>query len=535
MVPRFPGVYPSDDQNPEGEGVSLLDPGDEDDRTIGQHISGRNIVIHSRTKSGERVVIRDPADFARLVQADPNSWFMIISQAQMQAGYSQHYRAARDKAREMAKIASDQCKDKQTVIDDLDGRVADLENQLDRAKEKENELVLAEEAIAAAKKHLESQRTQITELRAKLSEAGQKTPLTEEKRSNRFLDELGLLEPIETENTDEGRKAPGSRAPSAERSVLSADRSVSSHPVLQTCLGERLPSGVGYNSRFPDPNPFSGKKSMYKPWRSGVISKFRESASQYQTAQSGINYIQLKLTDEPWNLVDSFIASNPSCTPGEVLSELDDVYLERNEYVTARAEMETLKQKDDESVEHFMMRFRNINNRMGRTEHDKAVMYDFYSRIRWTVRKHLVAEKDFKTFRELYEAVSLVEQDQKMSKATHPPPIKQRHTTLPTPNSRASPSTPRNSPRSPTTGERPFVKKIENPAERERLRQEGKCLRCRRPNCPGSSDPKSCTAFSEDRPFWNRGRGNAPIRNNAQDVGTDEESATDDASEPLKE
>ena len=538
MVPRFPGVYPSDDQNPEGEGVSLLDPGDEDDRTVGQHITGRNIAIHSRTKSGEKVVIKDPADFARLVQADPNAWFMIISQAQIHASASQHYRTARDKAREKTKIASDECQSKQIIIDDLDARVADLETQLDRAKQKEDELVLAEEAIAAAKKHLESQRTQISELRTKLSEAGPKTPLTEEKHSNRFLDELGLLEPIETEDTDEGRKVPGSRAPSADRS-LSADRSALSHSVLRTCLGERLPPGVGYNDRFPGPEPFSGKKPEYKPWRSGVVSKFRESASRYQSAQSAINYIKLKLTGEPWDLVDSFITSNPSgCTPGEVLSELDDVYLERNEYVTARAEMETLKQKDDESVEHFLMRFRNVNNRMSRTEHDKAVMYDFYSRIRWTVRKHLVVEKDFKTFRELYEAVSLVEQDQKMSKATHPPPIKQRHTTIPTPYSRATPSAPRNSPGGLTTSGKPFIniKRIENPAERERLRQEGKCLRCRRPNCPGASgDLGSCTAFSEDRPFRNRSRGNAPVRNNAQDVDTDEESATDEALDSSKE
>jgi hypothetical protein len=32
-----------------------------------------------------------------------------------------------------------------------------------------------------------------------------------------------------------------------------------------------------------------------------------------------------------------------------------------------------------------------------------------------------------------------------------------------------------------TTGGKPFIKKIENLAERERLRREAKCLRCRRP------------------------------------------------------
>ena len=74
-----------------------------------------------------------------------------------------------------------------------------------------------------------------------------------------------------------------------------------------------------------------------------------------------------------------------------------------------------------------------------------------------------------------------------MSKATHPPPVKQRHTATPTPYSRATLSAPRNPPGGLTTGGKPFIKKIENPAERERLRREGKCLRCRRPNCPGAS------------------------------------------------
>lgn len=187
---------------------------------------------------------------------------------------------------------------------------------------------------------------------------------------------------------------------------------------------------------------------------------------------------------------------------------IDDAYLDRNEYVAARAEMEILKQKDDEPIEHFLMRFRNVNNRMSRNEHDKAVMYDFYSRIRWTVRKHLVAGKDFKTFRELYEAVSLVEHDQKMSKATHPPPIKQQRASkttssgTTTPSLRATPSMSRNSPSDLTTGEKLFIKRIESQVERERLRREGKCLRCRRTNCPGTSgDLKSCTAFTEDRPF----------------------------------
>ena len=531
MVPRFPGVYPSDDQNTEGGEVSLLDPGDEEDRIIGQHITGKNIVIHSRTKSGDRVVIKDPTDFVRLVQADPNAWFMIISQAQAQAGITQRYRTARDIANKKAKVAIDQCEDKQAVIDSLDARVADLEVRLHRAGQKEDELAMAEEAITTAKKHIESQRTQIAELRAKIKE---KTPPTEDKRTNRFLDELGLHDPI-----DDGDAGEEDRLRVVDSSAPSVDRFVPSLPVLKTCLGEQLEPGTGYNDRFPDADPFSGMKSAYKAWRSSVVSKFHESASKYQTAKSGINYIKSKLVGEPWDLVNSFIESNPlSCTPGDVLSELDVVYLDRNEYVAARAEMEVLKQKDDEPIEHFLMRFRNINNRMGRNELDKAVMYDFHSRIRWTVRKHLVAGKDFKTFRELYEAAGLIEQDQKMSKATHPPPVKQRHTATSTPYSRATPSAPRNPPGGLTTGGKPLIKKIENQAERERLRREGKCLRCRRPNCPGASgDLGSCTAFPEDRPSRNRNRGDLPVRNNAQDVGTvtDEESAAEDASKSLKE
>jgi hypothetical protein len=163
------------------------------------------------------------------------------------------------------------------------------------------------------------------------------------------------------------------------------------------------------------------------------------------------------------------------------------VYLDSNEYVTARAEMETLKQKDDESVEHFLMRFRNINNRMGRSEKDKAVMYDFYGRIRSTVRRHLVAGKDFKTFRELYEAVSLVKQDQKMSKATHSTSAKQQRTLNMTSSSttaaarnhnaisssRIVSSAPRNSPNTLAAGEKAYVKKIESPEERERLSPRG--------------------------------------------------------------
>jgi uncharacterized coiled-coil protein SlyX len=113
---------------------------------------------------------------------------------------------ANKKANKKAKVAIDQCEDKQTVIDNLDARVADLEVRLHRARQKEDELVMAEEAIATAKKHIESQRTQIAELCAKIKEAGQKTPSTEDKRTNRFLDEFGLHgqhDPIDDDNADE--------------------------------------------------------------------------------------------------------------------------------------------------------------------------------------------------------------------------------------------------------------------------------------------------------------------------------------------
>lgn len=62
-----------------------------------------------------------------------------------------------------AKIAIGQCEDKQALKDNLDARVVDLENRLDRARQKEDELVMAEEAIANAKKRIESQHTQIAQ------------------------------------------------------------------------------------------------------------------------------------------------------------------------------------------------------------------------------------------------------------------------------------------------------------------------------------------------------------------------------------
>jgi hypothetical protein len=86
---------------------------------------------------------------------------------------------------------------------------------------------------------------------------------------------------------------------------------------------------TGYNVRFLDPPKVLGKKSEHKPWKSAVISKFRESASQYQTAQSGISYIKAWLTSEPsdWELINTFIQSNPeSSTPKAILSELDEVH-----------------------------------------------------------------------------------------------------------------------------------------------------------------------------------------------------------------
>ena len=109
---------------------------------------------------------------------------------------------------------------------------------------------------------IESQRAQIAELRAKIKEAGQKTPSTEDKRTNRFLDELGLHDPIDDDNVDEEDplRVADSRAPSV-------DRFVPSLPVLKTCLGEQLEPGTGYNDRFPDAIPFSGIKSAYKAWR----------------------------------------------------------------------------------------------------------------------------------------------------------------------------------------------------------------------------------------------------------------------------
>ena len=382
------------------------------------------------------------------------------------------------------------------------------------------------------RKQLGNQRAQIGELRKKLKRFEERTPPVK-KPANRYLQNLNLSEDNDEEDTDEHYTSPHHTA--------------SSRPPLQTCLGEQLEPGTGYNTRFPDATTFTGKKLEYKPWKNAVISKFRESASQYQTPRSGINYILSKLNGEPWELVNSLIESDSSRnTPSDALAELDDVYLDSNEYVIARAEMEGLRQKDDETMEHFLMRFRNVNNRMKRTEKGEDVMYDFYGKIKWSVRKTLVAGRDFKTFRGLCEAASLVEQDQKMSKATHPAPAKQTraqgwpssggasrqpaNANAPPPRAHSSDQRPPGT--KPLIIERPIVKKIESQEERERLRREGKCLRCRRVACPGASgDLKTCTTFSEDRPPQSRSRGTTPARNNAQTVGTDD-SDTDSVNAP---
>src|SRR4029077_17205292 len=372
MSLRVPGIYPTDERDEGDREISLLDPGNLEEDAMDQQLANEKFVIYARNKTGDKVALNNPDAFSRAVQLDPKAWFIIMSKAQLHAGAIHKYRLARDLAKEKARTSAEECREKTTLVDTLDAEIADLKIQIERAEEDKHELSQAEEALTIAKKHIQSQSDQITELRAKLKEAGKKTSLPREKPTNRFIDDLGLPKSIETDDEGEGAVT-DSRAYFNNRSVSP------SRPVLLACSGEQLEPGTGYNVRFPDPpKVFSGKKSEYKPWKSAVIGKLRESASQYQTAQSGISYIKAWLTGEPWELVDTFIQSNSeSSTPKAILSELDEVYLDSNEYVTARAEMETLKQKDDESVEHFLMRFRNINNRMGRSEKDKAVMYDF--------------------------------------------------------------------------------------------------------------------------------------------------------------
>jgi hypothetical protein len=90
------------------------------------------------------------------------------------------------------------------------------------------------------------------------------------------------------------------------------------------------------------------------------------------------------------------------------------------------------------------------------------------------------------------------------------------------------------SPNGPATNDKLLAVKIETLEERERLRQEGKCLRCRRMNCPGASgNLKSCTVFSEDRPIQNRDRRGTPARSNAQKVDAEEESTAEGTDTPV--
>ena len=234
------------------------------------------------------------------------------------------------------------------------------------------------------------------------------------------------------------------------------------------------------------------------------------SAYLYPTPESGVLYMASRLAGVAADIQNHAIDEEPEADDvASAYLQLDDSFLDSDEYVTALAAMERLIMKADETVDTFLAKWNKLNIKLGRDKNSRSAVTEFRNKLPATLTSKLLDLRPTSTLAQLIERARWVEQNLIQLNHSHPrdskPPSMNR-TRTPLAHTSVTPS-PASAQSAPQTNTTPRILRLDE-AAKQLARKQDLCFACRKPGHRAAN----CTPFSSnDRPQTNLTRPPAPV------------------------
>ncbi|KAH7478061.1 hypothetical protein FOMA001_g9035 [Fusarium oxysporum f. sp. matthiolae] len=110
----------------------------------------------------------------------------------------------------------------------------------------------------------------------------------------------------------------------------------------------RSTASAQLSERIPDPDKFKATRADLRRFHDAITEKLTVNRDRYPTAMSRMAYVNNKLNDEAYKLIQPYIRHGTCRLPDyeDILDILRSAYGDPNETRTARRKLDTIKQKD---------------------------------------------------------------------------------------------------------------------------------------------------------------------------------------------
>lgn len=303
-----------------------------------------------------------------------------------------------------------------------------------------------------------------------------------------------------TQERDLARDAAVAAAPRPDTHMANHSAPVSAPPVERP------------RPRLPDIHKFSGRREEYKSWALLARRKIEVDGDSIGTPQHQCDYLFAQLQPEAHNLVAVYYERGLSTgmTAQGFLQHLDTLFVDPNAGQRAVARLESALQRDNEPFSEYLPRFERLLYEAGMDGDVNSVIY-LRKNINFELKRGLVGVNIPNTYAEcvsyMYKTSSELEQLKEEMRIARKPQAGSSTRTYPP---KTYPTTPVRNPDAmdwaPTTVGMSALKSLTD-REREHLRKNNGCFRCRKTNaghlardCPNSRVPTRAAAIPSQRP-----------------------------------
>ncbi|KAG7002905.1 hypothetical protein FocnCong_v000908 [Fusarium oxysporum f. sp. conglutinans] len=220
-------------------------------------------------------------------------------------------------------------------------------------KEQESNQVAADRKLVELQVQVETQQEEILNLQNTLQAVQIEKSAAMMQRSW-VEDRLDKKEKELEAARDEARQAIASRLPT----VSALTPSATPDPLAKTQAAEivgaapppttRSTASAYLSERLPDPEKFEATRADLRRFRDAITEKLTVNEDRYPTAVSRMAYVNSRLNDEAYKLIQPYIRHGTCRLPDyeDILDILRSAYGDPNETRTARRKLDTIKQKD---------------------------------------------------------------------------------------------------------------------------------------------------------------------------------------------
>ncbi|KAH7489890.1 hypothetical protein FOMA001_g3330 [Fusarium oxysporum f. sp. matthiolae] len=109
-----------------------------------------------------------------------------------------------------------------------------------------------------------------------------------------------------------------------------------------------LPPPPSFQNRIPDPDKFKATRADLRRFHNAITEKLTVNRDRYPTAVSRMAYVNSRLNDESYKLIQPYIRHGTCRLPDyyDILDILHKAYGDPNEARTARRKLDTIRQRD---------------------------------------------------------------------------------------------------------------------------------------------------------------------------------------------